>query len=102
MRILLVVAATTLLAACGSADDKAMAACEKAMVEKSSSKTYAIRQETVTIAADEANAGETNIAGEVVFDPGLPRETVQVFKCTTRMAPGKSEPDVISFSLVWK
>jgi len=102
MRYLIVVAMLATLTACGgSAEDKSVAACEKALKGKAQGKTYSVDLAKMKASAKSTTAGEVSIAGEVVFDVGLPREAKQRFECTTRVVEGKSEPDVISFSLVW-
>jgi hypothetical protein len=102
MRVLSVALAVMLLSACGGGnEDRALAACEQSLKEKAQAKDYRIDKKQLLASAKSGAAGEVSIAGEVVFDPGLPREVTQRFECTTRVTEGKSEPDVISFSLVW-
>jgi len=92
----------TLLAGCGgNAVDLALVACEKALADKADSKPYTIDKAQLAASAKSTTPGETSIAGEVVFDPGLPREVRQRFECTARTVEGKPEPDVISFLLFW-
>ncbi len=102
MRYLIVVAMLATLTACGSsAEDNSVAACEQALKEKAQGKTYSVNRAQMKASAKSAAAGEVSIAGEVVFDVGLPREAKQRFECTTRVVEGKAEPDVINFTLVW-
>jgi hypothetical protein len=103
MRFLIVALAAAMLSACGgSPEDKALAACEASLKEKAQGKVYTLKPGTIKITAVSGTPGEVNVTGEATFDTGLPRETTQLFECTTRVAEGKSDPDVISFSLVWK
>ncbi len=101
MRVLTVCTALVLLAACASSEDKAIAACEAALTEKAEGKTYSIDRAALKVLSSKDAAGEVDVSGAVLFDPGLPREAKMQFECKTRTAEGKSEPDVISFSLVW-
>ena len=102
MRLLSIAILLPLLAACSSTEDKSLAECEKAMIAKSRSATYAMQHDTLKFVSNPDAPGEMNVSGEVIFDPGLPRASTSLFECTTRVAPGKSAPDVIKFSLVWK
>ncbi len=102
MRLLPIAVLLALLAACSSSEDKSLAECEKAMVAKSQSATYEMQKNTIKFVPNLDAPGEMDVSGEVIFDPGLPRASTSLFECTTRVAEGKSEPDVIKFSLVWK
>lgn len=102
MRISFIALSVALLTACGGGTvDRAVAACEQSLKEKAQGKTYSVDLGRVKSTAKSTAAGETDLSGEVTFDPGLPRAAKMKFECKTRDAEGKAQPDVISFSLVW-
>ncbi len=102
MRYLMAAAMLAMLAACGGGtNDKSIATCEQALKDKAQGKKYTINEAELKASAKSNAEGEVTITGEVIFFPGLPREAKQHFACTTRVVEGKSELDVISFSLYW-
>lgn len=102
MRILIALFLALLLVGCGgSREDKAVAACERALAEKAGDKAFEADLKAMRTSAQAEGADQIVIKSSVTFDPGLPREQKQDFECTARFTEGKAEPDVISFSLIW-
>lgn len=103
MRKPLFIAAAVLLAACGGGrEGKALDACERALKEKAGGKEFSFNKAELRASAKSEGTDQVMIAGEITFDPGLPREAKQRMECTARFSADKSDPDVISFALIWQ
>lgn len=103
MRKAMIMGAALLLAACGGGrEGKALDACERALAEKAGGKEFSFNKAELRASAKAEGADQIMISGEITFDPGLPREAKQRMECTARFSEGSSEPDIISFALIWQ
>ncbi|MCK7594387.1 hypothetical protein [Pseudomarimonas salicorniae] len=99
MRILMVIAATTLLAACGGQEGAAVSACKAEIASKLEGQNFALDEADMASKATVETDGILRIQSGITFDPGLPKEVKQTFDCKVRIRDGEAE--VISLQFIW-
>ncbi|HEX5756652.1 MAG TPA: hypothetical protein VFY12_09915 [Arenimonas sp.] len=107
MRLIPVVTASLLLAACaadsGGSDRNSLAAsaCDAAAKAQLDGKSYELDTETLAASLKEVGDGTQFLKAPLVVEPGLATEAKQVLECTVRFSEGKPTPDVISVVFNW-
>lgn len=87
------------LTACSGPNSAAVDACEKAIADKITDKTWQVDRGDMEAKAAKEGEDEIRIQSGITFDPGLPREVKQTFDCRVRVnADGAT---VLSLSFIW-
>ena len=92
------------LAACGGGDeDRAVAACEKAIAAKLGDKVYVLDTDDMRAKLQASPEGRMQINSSVVFDQGQKSESRQTFDCRVQFDAGNpsAEPAVIGLTFTW-
>lgn len=108
-KLLVVVPACLLLAACGGAgggagdgpNALAAQACKAAAESRLDGKLYELDLPALAASMRDAPNGEKFLTAPIVIEPGLTSETKQIVECTVRFAEGKDTPDVVGFVFNW-
>lgn len=86
VRIVLLLLAGCILAACGSSrNDKAAAACGAEIANRLAGKTYQIDLRDLAGNAKAESANTLLLASTIVFDKGLSTQNQQTYECRVRM-----------------
>ena len=99
MRTLIAVILVALLAGCGGAHDRAVAACRTEIAGKVENANFTLDEADMAAGAVVEGDGIVRIQSSIVFDAGLPKEVRQTFDCRVRSS-GDSV-DVISLQFIW-
>jgi hypothetical protein len=88
-----------LLTACGGGRETvAVETCSRGVAEKLEGKSYKL--DTSDMLAKATTEGDVvTISSTVVFDPGLPSESTQVFECKARFTGETAS--VLSLNFIW-
>ena len=103
-RMALVAGAALALAACGGGtEDRAVAACEKAVAEKLAGKTFELDRDDMRAKAKVGADGLVQINSTVVFDKGLASESKQAVDCRAKFDPANrsAEPAIVGLQFTW-
>ena len=104
MKRLVAVAAALLLAGCGAKPEQlAVNACQKAVTEKLSGKSFEIDAADMLAKIQKQSDTVMQINSTVFFDKGLPAETKQTFECRVQFDPNNmsNEPSVTFLQFTW-
>ena len=103
-RFVMVAGLALALAACGGGDeDRAIAACEKAIADKVGDKAYVLDAADMRAKVQTAPEGRMQINSTVVFDQGLTSESRQTFDCRVQFDANNpsAEPAVVGLTFTW-
>lgn len=103
-RMALVAGAALALAACGGGtEDRAVAACEKAVAEKLAGKTFELDRDDMRRQVRVGDDGVAQISSTVVLDKDLSSESKQTFDCKAKFDPANAsaEPAIIGLQFTW-
>ncbi|HVF35122.1 MAG TPA: hypothetical protein VND91_07335 [Candidatus Saccharimonadia bacterium] len=92
------------LAACGGGnEDRAVAACEKAVADKLSGKVFELDRGDMRAKLQATPDGLFQINSTVVFDKDLPSESKQTFDCRVKFDPANAsaEPAIVGLQFTW-
>jgi hypothetical protein len=92
------------LAACGGGqEDRAVAACEKAIGEKLKDKSFELDHKDMRAKLQKPEEGVVQINSVVVFDKGLAAESKQTFECRVKFDPQNpsAEPKIVGMQFTW-
>ncbi len=108
MRIMLVMAASLGLSACGGGGtgsatpgDLAATACNEAAAARLDGKLYEMDLVALAGSMKDVANGEKFLTAPIVIEPGLTSEAKQIVECTVRFSEGKDAPDVVGFVFNW-
>ncbi|MEZ5464315.1 MAG: hypothetical protein R3F22_03605 [Lysobacteraceae bacterium] len=103
LRFVLILGSAVLLSACGGGrEDAATTACTNQISDKLKDQNYRIDPAELLASAKAEDDAIMHLSGEVVFDPGLPREYKQLVDCRVRFVNGQDLPNVISLNFTWQ
>lgn len=103
-RLAIVAGLALALAACGGGnEDRAVAACEKAVAEKLSDKVIELDRGDMRAKLQTNADGVVQIGSTVVFDKGLASESKQTFDCRVKFDPANpsAEPAIVGLQFTW-
>jgi len=106
-RLAIVATLALALAACGGGgggnEDRAVAACEKAVADKLSDKVIELDRGDMRAKLQSTPDGLVQINSTVVFDKGLASESKQTFDCRVKFDPANAsaEPDIVGLQFTW-
>jgi hypothetical protein len=92
------------LAGCGNSNEqRAVAACQKAIGEKLAGKAYDLDAKDMLAKAKGAGDNVVALGSTVVFDKGLTSESKQTFDCRVQFDPKNpnAEPAVQALQFTW-
>ena len=98
-------AVALLLTACGASPDKrAVDACQKAIAEKMTGKSYEIDPKDMLVKLQKQDNNTVSITSMLFLDKGLPAETKQSFECRVQFDPAnpKAEPSIVGLTFTWQ
>ena len=105
MHRLIIVAALALgLVACGgSQEQRAVAACEKAIGDKLKDKAFGLDHADMLAKLTKPEEGIMQIDSVVVLDKGLAAESKQTFECRVKFDPNNpsAEPAIVGLGFTW-
>lgn len=99
MRILLLAAATLMLAACGGPESQAVAACKAEIARKVENTSYTLDESDMAKSATREGDDMVRIQSRIILDPGTPRESKQGIDCRVRI--NDQGVTVISLQFIW-
>lgn len=103
-RLIGVTAAVALLAGCGgNRQELAVTACEKAVAERVTGRTFELDRADMLAKAQAQGENGMQVNSTVVFDKGLPAESRQTFECRVQFDPENAgaEPSVTGLQFTW-
>lgn len=103
-RLAIVASLALALAACGGGkEDRAVAACEKAIGEKLAEKAFELDRGDMRAKLQSTADGRMQINSTVVFDKGLATESKQTFDCRVQFDPANpaAEPAIVGLQFTW-
>ena len=108
MRIWVVAAIMSILAACGgeagvdgSPAGLAAEACRVELERRLEGKLYQMDQPALAASMKDGGNGTKMLSVPVTTEPGLTSEVKQIMECTVRFAEGKAAPDIVGFGFNW-
>ena len=108
MRLVAMIAATALLAACGGAGgggnsqaDLAVSACDAYAKSQLNDKLYQLDKAALAKSMTSAPDGSMSLSAPIVIEPGTATESKQKLECSVRFVEGKDAPDVLKMQFIW-
>ena len=111
MRVIAMMAATSLLVTCGgsagespgggSQAELAASACDAFAKNQLGDKTYQLDTAALAKSMTPAADGSMALKSPIVIEPGAASESKQTLECAVRFSPGKKAPDVLKMQFIW-
>lgn len=99
MRILILIAAAALLAACDGQNSRAVAACKTEIAGKVEGQDFRLDEADMAASATREGEDTIRIQSSILIDPGQAKEVRQTFDCRVRISDSRA--DVIALQFIW-